>query len=89
MRDPRTPDPAVTDVVVRLFASHAAAAGAPAMTVRVPGVPTVRALRVALPDLLGRHARHALVAVNAAYAGDDVIIAPGDDVALIPPVAGG
>jgi len=30
-----------------------------------------------------------LIAVNEAYAGDDVSINPGDEVVLIPPVSGG
>jgi molybdopterin converting factor small subunit len=45
---------------------------------------------------LGAHApalaallRYSRLAINAAYANDEDRAAPGDDVALIPPVSGG
>lgn len=87
-------------VTVQLFASHAAAAGARQIEVTVPEPVTVAALRGAALEVLrvpggargeGRAAaeRQVLVAVNSAYAADEAVIAPGDEVALIPPVAGG
>lgn len=76
---------------VLLFASYADAAGAPSIRVTLADgarvsdlVRTVRemATGVALPE-------RPLVAVNHRYARPDQPIAAGDEVALIPPVAGG
>ena len=47
-----------------------------------------RALAAAHP-LFGRFGTRLLVAVNEAYARDGDPVRPGDDVALLPPVAGG
>ncbi len=47
-----------------------------------------RALATAHP-LFERFGRRLLVAVNEAYARDGDPVRPGDDVALLPPVAGG
>jgi molybdopterin converting factor subunit 1 len=80
-------------ITVRLFASCAEAAGASQTTVSVQGPATVRAVRDALARVLTGAAlaiaARSVVAVNAAYAHDDQVIQPGDEVALIPPVAGG
>lgn len=58
----------------------------------VPGVVTAGALRSALeaahPEV-ARYGRRLLLAVNEQYARDDSPIRSGDQVALIPPVAGG
>jgi molybdopterin converting factor subunit 1 len=78
-------------VTVLLFASYADAFGRPSLRVELPPGSTVKDLvtylstlpRVRdLPDV-------PLVAVNAEYARADQILAPGDEVAIIPPVAGG
>ncbi|MEK6612188.1 MAG: MoaD/ThiS family protein [Gemmatimonadota bacterium] len=76
---------------VLLFASYADAIGAPAVRVSVPDdarvadvVLAVRALSAGatLPE-------RPLVAVNHRYAKPDQLVKPTDEVALIPPVAGG
>jgi molybdopterin converting factor subunit 1 len=76
---------------VLLFASYADAAGAPSVQVVVPHGATVAqlvdAVRVAVPSI--PLPRRPLVAVNHRYAAPDLALAAGDEVALIPPVAGG
>lgn len=77
-------------VTVLLFAGFADAFGAPSISIELPAGATtadllgrLRALRpdAALPP--------ALVALNQRYATAAQAIAPGDEVAVIPPVAGG
>ncbi len=78
-------------VTVLLFASYADLVGAPNICVDLPEQSTVRELLVALQ----RDARTArlpatpVVAVNQRYANASTPITAGDEVALIPPVAGG
>lgn len=76
---------------VLLFASYADAAGAPSVRVSVSDdarvADVLQALRVAAPAI--RLPARPLVAVNHRYAAGDVRVAPADEVALIPPVAGG
>lgn len=76
---------------VLLFASYADALGAPSVRVTVPDdarvadvVQAVRALSAGttLPE-------RPLVAVNHRYARGDQLVRATDEVALIPPVAGG
>ena len=76
---------------VLLFASYADAFGTPEIPLEVPSGSRVR-------DVLGsvrsdpkaqRLPPSPLVAVNAEYAELDRVLADGDEVALIPPVAGG
>ncbi|MFL5581126.1 MAG: MoaD/ThiS family protein [Gemmatimonadaceae bacterium] len=78
-------------LTVLLFASYADRIGTPSLAVSVDAGATVS-------DLLGRIAQlpggselppSPLVAVNQRYATPDQVLAPGDEVALIPPVAGG
>ena len=78
-------------LTVLLFASYAERFGAPSVSLTVGEGATVS-------DLLGRIAqlpqadglpRSPLVAVNQRYATRDQVLAAGDEVALIPPVAGG
>jgi molybdopterin synthase catalytic subunit len=77
---------------VRLFARLRERAGQDIVAVELPVGATVGSMRQTLarhwPDLASLIARSA-VAVNEVYADDDVVIGPGDDVALIPPVSGG
>ena len=76
---------------VRLFASFADLFGAPQLKVTLPRGSTVGQLTSAiqrlpagasLPDRL-------VVAVNQSYVQSDTVLAAGDEIALIPPVAGG
>ena len=78
-------------VTVLLFASYADALGASSVDLQLPPGSTVS-------DLLGRISRlpgaeklppRPLVAVNHSYASPGLELAAGDEVALIPPVAGG
>jgi molybdopterin converting factor subunit 1 len=77
---------------VRLFARARDLAGADAVDVAVPAGATVAHLRAALaaacPPLRPLMTRSA-VAVNEEFAGDDVVIPAGAEVALLPPVSGG
>lgn len=78
-------------VTVLLFASYADALGVPALDLALPTGATVSdVIRrvVALPG--GDRVPPApLVAVNERYASLDQQLATGDEVAIIPPVAGG
>jgi molybdopterin converting factor subunit 1 len=77
-------------LTVHLFAAAAERVGRSA--IELPQPATVTALRrlladnwPSLADLLPRCA----VAVNHEYAADDVVLHPGDEIAVIPPVSGG
>ena len=81
------------DVTVLLFAAHRELAdGAANTVVSLPARATVDTLMAALRARgggWGRLPRRAAVAVNRRYARGDTELAEGDEVALIPPVAGG
>jgi molybdopterin converting factor small subunit len=82
------------ELPVRVFAAYADVVGAPYTTVCVSEPATVGALRRALAqhaDARGWPAAiaRAPIAVNLEYARDDRPISPTDEIALIPPVAGG
>ena len=74
------------------FAAYRDLVGASAMPVEVPEGSTVADL---VAELRGRGTPFSslppepAVAVNRSYAGPDEPLAPGDEVAFIPPVAGG
>jgi molybdopterin converting factor small subunit len=74
-----------------LFASYAELLGAP--TVELPITPgtTVQDLLIRLRSLPGASSLPVTprVAVNRSFANPDQLVAPSDEVALIPPVAGG
>lgn len=78
-------------VRVLLFASYADAVGAPELSLELPDGARVSDVVDRLRVLAGSGALppSPLVAVNASYARPDTMIAPGDEVAIIPPVAGG
>jgi molybdopterin converting factor subunit 1 len=78
-------------VTVLLFASYADALGAPAVELSLPDGATVRDLVAGIGRLPGADALPPapLVAVNQRYATSAQVIRPGDEVAVIPPVAGG
>jgi molybdopterin converting factor small subunit len=74
---------------VLLFASWADALG-PSVTVDLPASPTAADLLAAVRARTGgRPLPKPLVAVNHKYARPETPIREGDEVALIPPVAGG
>ena len=80
------------DVTVLLFAAHRDLAGTDRMVVSLPDRATVAAL---LAELRRRGGgwdalpERAAVAVNRRYAHVGTVLTDGDEVALIPPVAGG
>jgi molybdopterin converting factor subunit 1 len=78
-------------VTVLLFASYADALGAPSLAMELPAEATVADV---LADLRGRPGAERLppaplVAVNQYYARPGSRVKAGDEVAVIPPVAGG
>ncbi|HEX8103474.1 MAG TPA: molybdenum cofactor biosynthesis protein MoaE [Solirubrobacteraceae bacterium] len=78
-------------VSVRLFAGLKERAGAGRVDVEVPEPATVAGLleAVATTPIGPLPPRSCIVAVNREYAAASAPIAPGDEVALIPPVSGG
>jgi molybdopterin converting factor subunit 1 len=75
---------------VLLFASWAEALGASEVTLTVPAQATVAdVLREATARTAGRSLPRPLVAVNHKYARPETPVRQGDEVAIIPPVAGG
>jgi len=72
-------------VSVRLFAGLRERAGAASVDVELPEPATVADLLAAL-ELAPRSC---VAAINREYAGPAARIAPGDEVALVPPVSGG
>lgn len=78
-------------VDVLLFASYADAVGTRSLNVTLQDGATVRDALAYVRALPGAAALPPapLMAVNAQYAPLDRPLAPGDEVALIPPVAGG
>lgn len=78
-------------VTLLLFASYADAFGSPHLSVDLPEEATVADLLAVLARRPGAHVlpKAPLVAVNQRYARSTTRIAAGDEVALIPPVAGG
>ncbi len=79
-------------VRVRLFAVARQLAGAETIDLELPERATVgqlrRELMARLPQLAPLVA-HMALAVDSSYAGDDLEISPGAEVACIPPVSGG
>lgn len=83
--------PSQITVTTLLFASYADALGRSTVPVTLAAPATVGALVDRVRALPGAEwlPLAPLVAVNAAYASADQVLADGDEVALIPPVAGG
>jgi molybdopterin converting factor subunit 1 len=79
------------EVRVLLFASYADAFGAPNVAVTIPDGATVRELLARVQEMAVGHALPPapLIALNQEYAAPGDVIRAGDEVALIPPVAGG
>jgi molybdopterin converting factor subunit 1 len=78
-------------VNVLLFASYADTLGTDALSLELEPGATVRDVLARVRELPGadRLPREPLVAVNDRYARSGQVIAAGDQVAIIPPVAGG
>ncbi|MDQ6718800.1 MAG: molybdopterin converting factor subunit 1 [Gemmatimonadota bacterium] len=76
---------------VRLFASFADLFGAPHLNLALPRGATVEQLTSAIQALPGgvRLPPKLVVAVNHEYVPPQTVINAGDEIALIPPVAGG
>jgi len=76
---------------VLLFASYADALGASEIDVALPEHATVGDLLQAVRGMAAAHALPAapFIAVNQEYASAGVVLRAGDEVAIIPPVAGG
>ncbi len=74
-----------------LFASYAEALGRSEMPLDLPDGSSVAAVLARLREdpAAGRLPPSPLVAVNQRYAKADTVLGDGDEVALIPPVAGG
>jgi molybdopterin converting factor small subunit len=78
-------------VRVLLFASYADAFGAPNLSVTIPDGATVNELLARVKEMAVGHSLPPapLIARNQEYAAPGDIIRAGDEIALIPPVAGG
>jgi molybdopterin synthase sulfur carrier subunit len=78
-------------ITVLLFASYADMLGAPSLAVDLPAGSTVADLVAQLRGRPGaaRLPASPLVAVNQRYASPSSLVHVGDEVAIIPPVAGG
>ena len=78
-------------VTLLLFASYADALGASSLDMELASESTVGDLLSTIRSRPGaeRLPPSPLVAVNQVYATLDSVVRPGDEVALIPPVAGG
>ena len=80
------------DITVRFFALYRERAGRSVITLEMPEGATVADLtaevRRQFPMLAPPQVK-IVVAVNADYAEADLVLQPGDDVCLIPPVSGG
>lgn len=79
------------EVSVRLFGKHRELAGESVVSVELAVGGTVADLRRALAGhaSLGRSLEGAAVALNRRYEPDESPVLEGDEVAVIPPVAGG
>lgn len=78
-------------VRVLLFGSYAERLGAGALELTLPGPVTVSALVAHLRSLPGGDQLPArpLVALNLAHVTSDATVNPGDEIAILPPLAGG
>ncbi|MES2180238.1 MAG: molybdopterin converting factor subunit 1 [Gemmatimonadota bacterium] len=78
-------------VTVLLFASYADALGTSSLSIDLPEQATVADVLASIHGLPGaaRLPATPLVAVNQKYAKGSTRVRAGDEVALIPPVAGG
>jgi molybdopterin converting factor subunit 1 len=79
------------EVRVLLFASYADAFGAPNVAVSIPDGATVGELLAKVKAMAVGHSLPPapMIAINQEYASPADLVRSGDEVALIPPVAGG
>lgn len=78
-------------VRVLLFASYADAIGTSELALELPSGARVADVLAHVRSLVAgkRVPERPLVAVNQQYAADDQTVSPADEIAIIPPVAGG
>jgi molybdopterin converting factor subunit 1 len=79
-------------VTVRLFARARDLAGTDAIAVELPDGATVQDLRKVLADESPTFARllsRSAIAVNDDFGSADLVLSPGQEIALLPPVSGG
>ncbi|MEO8944884.1 MAG: MoaD/ThiS family protein [Gemmatimonadaceae bacterium] len=76
-------------LTVRVFAAYADAIGSDHAVITVAEPATVGSIRSAIAALSPLLPPHPVIAVNEAYATDDVAVHSSDEIAVIPPVAGG
>ena len=81
----------MSTVTVQLFASYADVFGAPTVELQLTPGSTVRDLVHRIRSLPGASSLPLAprVAINRSFATSDQLIEPSDEIALIPPVAGG
>ncbi|HUQ48768.1 MAG TPA: MoaD/ThiS family protein [Gemmatimonadaceae bacterium] len=78
-------------VTLRFFASYAESLGVPSIELDLAEGSTIDDVMKAISAMpgSGKLPPHPLVAVNHSYAKNSHVLLDGDEVALIPPVAGG
>lgn len=77
------------NITVRVFASYADTLGSDHVVVPVPDPATVGDVRLGVARLSPELPQRPIIAVNGTYSTDDMPVVAGDEVAAIPPVAGG
>lgn len=79
------------EVTVRFFAQYADRLGVDRTTFDLHSGSRVRDVLASIATLPGADSlpRNPLVAVNHVFAGPDTVLDGGDEIAVIPPVAGG
>jgi molybdopterin converting factor small subunit len=87
---PSTSQPDAT-VRVLLFASYAERMGHESMEMSVPAGTTVGGVLARIRGMPGGDELppRPLCALNQAHVGPDAAVAPGDEIAILPPLAGG
>ena len=81
----------MTTIRVLLFASYAERLGQEVLELRVPAGTSVEFVLERIRELPGgdQLPRRPLCALNLAHVGPDARVEPGDELALLPPLAGG
>jgi molybdopterin converting factor small subunit len=78
-------------VRVLLFGSYAERLGAEALDLTIPAPATVGAVVAHLRDLPGGEQlpTRPLIALNLTHVAPEAAVSPGDEIAILPPLAGG